>query len=521
MNPDLSRALITVAFGAMAGGLTNAVAVWMLFHPYEPPTFVRWRIRMLQGAIPKNKARLASAIGRTVGNKLLTSDDLARTLAEPAFRTAFDEKLRDFIVALLDRDRGSLAELLPPDVGSELRTMLQDITAGLTRRFDAYLDTDEFRERAHGWAQALARELEDQPLSDLLTPEREAAIAQTADRWILDTVQGDSFSRAIDDYVDRAAARLLVPRRTFEEVVPTGLVAALERAIGGYLPIALERLGTMLDEPAAHDRVERILHEILDRFMADLKFHQRLVAALLITPEMINRVLTAVEKEGANKISELLHDDAVRDAMARGVNNAVVDFLQRPVVSVLGEPNDPSVVEAKKTISSWAIGLAKDDQTRAFLVDKVRTALGSAERRTWGDIFRHVPPERIADTLTAALRSDRAAEIYRDAGDRMIDQLLERPLGRVAAHLPENAATRIEQTIANPLWQWLQEQLPAVAQRVDIAHKVEQKILDYPIAQVEALIKGVTERELRLIVRLGYVLGAMIGGGSALINWLT
>jgi uncharacterized membrane protein YheB (UPF0754 family) len=66
----------------------------------------------------------------------------------------------------------------------------------------------------------------------------------------------------------------------------------------------------------------------------------------------------------------------------------------------------------------------------------------------------------------------------------------------------------------------VQEQVPAIAQRVDIAGRVEQKIMDYPIAQVEALIRGVTERELRLIIQLGWVLGAMIGMVSASIAFL-
>jgi len=47
MNPDLGRGLVSVAFGAIAGGLTNAVAVWMLFHPYEPPRLLGRRIRLL------------------------------------------------------------------------------------------------------------------------------------------------------------------------------------------------------------------------------------------------------------------------------------------------------------------------------------------------------------------------------------------------------------------------------------------------------------------------------------------
>ena len=90
-----------------------------------------------------------------------------------------------------------------------------------------------------------------------------------------------------------------------------------------------------------------------------------------------------------------------------------------------------------------------------------------------------------------------------------------RRIGRIGDHVPPDAPERVEKAIVAPFWSWIQEQVPAIAQRVDIAGKVEQKILEFPTAQVEALIKGVTERELKLIVRLGYVLGAMIGLISA------
>ena len=77
-----------------------------------------------------------------------------------------------------------------------------------------------------------------------------------------------------------------------------------------------------------------------------------------------------------------------------------------------------------------------------------------------------------------------------------------------------------ERAVAEPLWAWIQQQVPPIVQRVDISARVEQKVLDYPTAQLEALIKGVTERELQLIVRLGYVLGGMIGLMSAGISFL-
>ena len=63
----LIRDAVTVLFGALAGGLTNRIAIIMLFHPYEPPRVMGRTVRWLQGAVPKNRERMAGTIGRTIG----------------------------------------------------------------------------------------------------------------------------------------------------------------------------------------------------------------------------------------------------------------------------------------------------------------------------------------------------------------------------------------------------------------------------------------------------------------------
>ncbi|MEJ2678459.1 MAG: DUF445 family protein, partial [Gemmatimonadota bacterium] len=135
-------------------------------------------------------------------------------------------------------------------------------------------------------------------------------------------------------------------------------------------------------------------------------------------------------------------------------------------------------------------------------------------------LFRHVPPERIAEPAVRIARSDAARGVYGDALDRVARVILERRIGRPADLLGDDAADRIRQAIADPLWNWLQEQVPKVAQRVDIAGKVEQKIREFPMSQLEQIIRGITQRELRLIVVLGYVLGAIIGTGLVAANLL-
>jgi uncharacterized membrane protein YheB (UPF0754 family) len=111
----------------------------------------------------------------------------------------------------------------------------------------------------------------------------------------------------------------------------------------------------------------------------------------------------------------------------------------------------------------------------------------------------------------AAARSEEAGRAYREGADRAIRLVLERPIGRPADLVGETAVARIRDAVEEPLWHWLQDQVPAVARRVDVAGKVERKILEYPMARVEELVRSVTERELQLIIYLGYVLGAVIG----------
>ena len=510
------EAAIAVVFAALAGGLTNGIAIWMLFHPYEPPRLFGRPVRLFQGAIPKNRERLAAAMGRTVGERLLTGDDLARAVGEPTFRRAFEERLDAFLRAALEERRGTLEEVLPVELFPHVRGLIDHVADIALERLRLYLDSDEFRDAARRWTAEFFEDIRDRPVSEILTTEREETLTGLAEQWIREAVGGAGFERAVHDYLDRTATRVLRPDRTFQDLLPQGLVSAVEKAIAGYLPLVLERLAGLLEDPEARERLRSVLHGLLERFLQDLNFYKRVVASLIIPPDTVDRVIHAMETEGAAKLSELLHEDAVRDAMARSVNDAVVDLLRRPVVAVLGSAGDESVRQVKETAAGWVLDVARDPQTGAFLVEKLRTTLGAAEARTWGDLLGRLPPERIADALVAIARSEEAATVYQDAGQRTIAVLLERPIGRPAAVLGEDAVPRIRSAVEEPLWRWIQEQIPAIARRVDVAGQVERKILEFPMARVEELVRSVTERELRLIIYLGYVLGAVIG--TALIG---
>lgn len=511
MTPELVRALLTIVSGAVAGGLTNTVAVWMLFHPYEPPRIGRLRLRFLHGAIPKNQDRLAEAVGRTVGNRLLTQDDLRGILANEEFRAAFDERLEGFLKGLLETDRGPLRDILPPEIVAELEALVDDVADLIEQRLVAWLDSEAFEELIERRVAELADRISDHTVGEVLTPAREEALATTIETWLSDLVRREGFGEAIDSYVERTFRSFLSEDRTFEQVLPAGLVGSLERALSGYLPIAVHKLGGILEDPDARARLESSVRDLFQRFLRDLRFHQRIVARLVVTEETLDRILDTIEGEGAEHLSEMLRDPAVQDATARRVNEAVLDLLQRPITSVFGHPGDESVDRARETVVGWVVGMSRDEETLDFLFGKMRQGLGKASEGTWGELLEGVPSERLSGAVTSLARSDSARQVYRDVVGRILRGLLGRPIGRPADWLPAESTPRIQRALSDPLWGWVQTQIPHVVDTLDVGRRVEEKVRGFPTAKMEELVRRVTQRELRLIVRLGYVLGAIIG----------
>ena len=511
MNDGLILSVLTVVFGAMAGGLTNSIAIWWLFHPYDTPRLGKRDFKLLQGAIPKNQARLAAAIGRTVGTRLLTPEDLSKTFSDETVRDAFDEHLSGFLDAILNTERGSLRDLIPERMHDQTEQIIQEVVDFGLVRLHEYLDSDRFAETLVERADEIVKAIADEPVAGILTPARESAISEAVEDWIAGAVESEDFGTAIDDYLSRASQRLLEPRRTFEEVLPLGLVGAVEKGIAAYLPIAIRRLGSTLEDDQARTKFEHFIHELLHQFLGDLKFHQRVVAKLIITESSVDKVLDTIEAEGADRLAEILQDETIQDAMAQGINDAIVDFLRKPVASVLGGQDDPSVVDARQTLTGWFVGIAQDPASRAFLVEKLEGALDGMGARTWGEVFEKLPPERLADWLVGAARSEAAETLYREVATRLATSLPDRPIGTPSNWLPAESARKLEEAMGDPVWEWLQTQVPAVIEQIDIAGRVEQKVLDFPPAKMEELVRKVTHKELRLIVQMGYVLGGIIG----------
>ena len=504
----LIQALVTIAVGAISGGITNAVAIWMLFHPYESRGIGPFRI---QGAIPKNKARLARSIGRTVGERLLTPEDLAERLSAPAVRAAFDQAVGHFLDDMLERERGPLREQLDP----ELVTALDQAIAGLAPRIAdtvaAFARSPEFERLVIGWVERITAEVHDRPLSEALTGSRREALKGNVEVWVERLAEGDELERTLRAFVDRQLDTLSRDDRPLLDRLPPGVVGALELAITDYLPIALERLSALLADPEARGMVEEALRTAFDHSVRDLLLHERILARIMVTDRTIERLVDGFEREGFDRFAESLAEPEMKTQVTRAVNDAVVNFLRLPLGERLRRFTPDRRQALGDNIADWLVRVARDPATREAIARAVDRLLEAAERRTWGDVLGVVPPERLAHFAAEVLGAKRGHRWVQESVTQVTAALVARPIGRPSAWLGPETTAALRAALSNAAWVWLQEQIPRVVEQIRVPEMVEQKVLGFSTERMEQIVRNVTQRELDLIVRLGYVLGGFVG----------
>ncbi|OLO36492.1 hypothetical protein BTR23_15230 [Alkalihalophilus pseudofirmus] len=74
-----------VVIGAIIGGVTNSLAIKMLFRPYKPIYIAKKRVPFTPGLIPKRRGELAEQLGRMVVQHLLTPEGIQRKLLDEKF----------------------------------------------------------------------------------------------------------------------------------------------------------------------------------------------------------------------------------------------------------------------------------------------------------------------------------------------------------------------------------------------------------------------------------------------------
>jgi uncharacterized membrane protein YheB (UPF0754 family) len=95
---------ISVVIAALIGGLTNYLAIKMLFHPRKPLYVLGRKVPFTPGLIPKRREEIAGSLGRIVSEYLVTKDGISELLHNEEFRESIRIQLSTGVHRLADRN---------------------------------------------------------------------------------------------------------------------------------------------------------------------------------------------------------------------------------------------------------------------------------------------------------------------------------------------------------------------------------------------------------------------------------
>jgi uncharacterized membrane protein YheB (UPF0754 family) len=434
-------------------------------------------------------------------------------LTQSDVRRAFDEQVAAFIADVIETDRPSLSEILTPATLNAVRATLAEAADSVASRAEEFLDSAEFEERVQAFVTRTRAELGRKTVKDLLSAEQKAALAEKARTWASEFAASPDLEGAIRQYLERHAEALVASQKPVFSHVPPALLHSLEGAIESYLPLAAEKLGAFLSQPASREKLRGALHDLFRRLVKDLEFHQRLIARLMITERSLDKALDTLGTDGIDQLAALLEDELVRAELAKSLREAMHSFLARPLADLVGGGERASERAEALTAAAgdYLLRVLRDERTHGFLVARIGYVLESAEDRTVGELVSGIGDDQLVAWVASGARSDKARQFLRERIQLLFAGALTMRIGRPARWLPDDAAGRLAAFASPAIWNWIVTQLPMLVKQLNVEAMVERKVAGFSTARMEEIIRTVTERELRLIVKLGYLLGASIG----------
>lgn len=134
--------IVMVVIGAIIGGVTNMIAVRMLFHPFKPYYIFNKRIPFTPGLIPKRREEIATKIGQVIEDHLLTESLIHSKLNAPETRA----KIHQLIVSQIEKLKHddvtlqSIADALDIDLADVAN---QQITTWIERKLNDFYDNHQ------------------------------------------------------------------------------------------------------------------------------------------------------------------------------------------------------------------------------------------------------------------------------------------------------------------------------------------------------------------------------------------
>ncbi|HSS19896.1 MAG TPA: DUF445 family protein [Pyrinomonadaceae bacterium] len=515
--------LIVIVIATLHGFGAAWLAIWMLFHPYEPVKLFGITI-WPQGMIPRHRAKLAQSIGNAVGNELVSQQTVFDALFETSF---FQNKVAEFVgnytQDLLSRVYPSFIDALP----SQARAPILDTISALQYRLAEYIAAMLKSEET---AAAISRFV-DRQVDELLNRKVGDTLSEEAFDRILHFVQ-DRFGRLVSEaglehkikgFVSGRLDELARSNETLAQTFTPETVAFIKERIDGQVPPIVHNLADIATSQSTRKQIGALIKREVD----DYYEHLSLIKKIFISRERIHReVDELVNKTLPTRIEEYLRGPAFLQEAEAFLNATIDKVLARPLNELVGQIDSEKFDSIKQEIALRIVELVRSQELLTSVSTYLRDAVERFRPQTLREALQHLDPDSVAGakkflakSLISLLSREDTANTINAILSSQIERLLIAPIGRLGDHVSQASMQRASRALVDQITETARERLPSAIAEFDVGGLVRKKVSDYPIEKLEALILSVAQHHLKTIELFGAFIGFVLGVGQAIWWW--
>jgi uncharacterized membrane protein YheB (UPF0754 family) len=259
--------LIGPAVGAVIGYITNDIAIRMLFRPHQAKYIMGIHVPFTPGIIPKEKARIAGAIGKAVSENLMNREVMEKSLLSDDMLKKISNAIDEFVTTQSGNDETIEQFALHYLSSDDINAMRSDVTGGIVKLVTAKLQnsdlgssiahmaTEHVMEKTHNsLAGRLGAEMFIQPLAQ--------PIEKILAKHINEILQNNS-QQMIQDLVNKEASVLMGMTMSQLTTGRDEQVEQIKRGVlNAYRTIIIEHLPRILQDIDISTIIEQRINEM-------------------------------------------------------------------------------------------------------------------------------------------------------------------------------------------------------------------------------------------------------------------
>lgn len=514
--------LLPPLLGALIGYVTNYIAIRMLFRPLRPWHVLGMRVPMTPGIIPSRRGDLARKMGQMVGEHLLTSADVGRTLDKPEFRTQVFQALAQKMDTFMQRPLGAPITLVPRRLQRRMASILSHLSTSAGSRIGSMLHSVVFAQRIEKLSAQAAEHLLGRELRQVLEPERYRQLRENLGISLHQWLQQPETRAELEHWFDTLLERFLAKNKSLDDLLPAELKEMLTEKIQAQVPNLGTELIRAMRSGANRAQLEQMARDGVDTLINSVEGLSALVGALFDINIIYKRLPEFIDT-ALDNLEEWLQTEAAQQSIGAVVQARIEEMLQRPMAEWIKGMSYAEVTGLKQRLSAAAYTFLTSEAMQNRALELLDAAFRQHGSRTLGELsapflgnIAHTRAQHlgagVSRHILAYLRStsfSRTSSVWMERQARHL--VYERPLGILAEYLPSDAREELYQGLMRQFILVLKKELPPLVEGLNIARMVEEKVNNLDILQVEELLMGIMREQFRYINLFGALLGFFIG----------